>query len=254
MLAESQRLEAKIKSLQEQIKNFPEGKLICAKNGKFYKWYQSDGHHRSYIPKANQKLAEQLAEKKIISVQLEQAIHEKSAVDAYLKQYDKKSVDLAEVFTNLSGVQELLSNSFHLFSKGQEEWMKAPYEKNMTHLEQLKIKAFSGNIVRSKSEAIIDMALFIKKIPFRYDAVLRLGTSILCPDFTILHPYTGQIFYWEHFGRMDEEVYYKRACVKLKEYIDNNILPNVNLIITYETKANPLTPEKIEKIVEEYFY
>ena len=33
------------------LQDFPDGKLLCTKNGKGYKWYQSDGKNKIYIPK-----------------------------------------------------------------------------------------------------------------------------------------------------------------------------------------------------------
>ena len=73
------------------------------------------------------------------------------------------------------------------------------------------------------------------------------------PDFTIKHPKTGKIYYWEHFGRMDDPKYAQNAISKLESYIKNGIIPDIDLISTYETKEHPLDYEMIEKIVKEYF-
>ncbi len=252
MLAERKSLEEKINSLHTKLEHFPEGKLICAKNGKNYKWYRSDGHQRMYIPKANRRLAERLAVKKYFSVQLEQAIQEKQAIDSYLKFHEKKTDSLEEMLADNSGYQELLIPHFQQLQHEDFEWMNSPYEKNTSHPEDLNIRCLSGNVVRSKSEAIIEMALFTNKIPFRYEQVLHFGEAILCPDFTILHPHTKKILYWEHFRLMDEKWYYEKACSKLHTYISNDILPNIQLIVTYETKEDPLTPEKVQRIIEQY--
>ena len=64
--------------------------MICASNGKGFKWYQSDGHNPKYIPKGERALAEQLAYKKYLSLQLENARQEKKAIDAYLVQHNTK--------------------------------------------------------------------------------------------------------------------------------------------------------------------
>ena len=58
------------------------------------------------------------------------------------------------------------------------------------------------------------------------------------PDFVIRHPVTGEYYYWEHFGIMDEEDYRNHACKKINLYCKNEILPFVNLIMTFETKNN----------------
>ena len=36
-------------------------------------------------------------------------------------------------------------------------------------------------------------------------------------------------------------------------YCENGIIPGINLILTYETKENPLSIDQVEKIVKEYF-
>ncbi len=131
--------------------------------------------------------------------------------------------------------------------------MNAPYEQNPKHPEQLIHKTASGKLVRSKSEAMIDLYLYTKQIPYRYECSLQLGETTLYPDFTILHPHTGEIIYWEHFGMMDEPFYYQKVFPKLQLYTAYGIVPSIRLITTYETRTNPLSSEVIEKIIEHYF-
>lgn len=133
------------------------------------------------------------------------------------------------------------------------DWMHSPYEHNTNYPKQLNHKTSSGNLVRSKSEVMIDMQLYTNQIPFRYECALHLGDTTLFPDFTILHPKTHKIYYWEHFGRMDDPIYQKNSISKLQLYTSHGIIPSIHLITTYETKENPLSSEIIEKIVEHYF-
>ena len=65
MQSEFKRIDNQINSLKKKLQELPTGKLICSKNQNRYKWYQSDGHSKTYIPKANRKLAEDLATKNI---------------------------------------------------------------------------------------------------------------------------------------------------------------------------------------------
>ena len=37
-------------------------------------------------------------------------------------------------------------------------------------------------------------------------------------------------------------------------YAQNHILPMQNLIITYETRDNPLDPSTIQKLIREFFF
>lgn len=132
-------------------------------------------------------------------------------------------------------------------------WKNAPYTRNLKFPEQLIHKAASGNFVRSKSEAMIDMFLYKNKIPFRYECALLLGETTIFPDFTIRHPKNGNTYYWEHFGLMDDSNYSKNTCSKLNLYTSHKIIPSIQLITTYETETNPLDTETIEKIIEHYF-
>lgn len=131
--------------------------------------------------------------------------------------------------------------------------MNAPYGHSSPHPENLIYKNISGNTLRSKSEMMIDLCLYMHKIPYQYECPLQLGTATLYPDFTLRHPETGKYFYWEHFGLMDNPKYIDTTFSKLRLYTCQGIIPGIQLITTYETKENPLNTEVIEKIIEHYF-
>ena len=253
VLNEKNKNDQQINLLQTQLKQFPEGKLICSQSGKHSKWYISDGKNKTYLPKKERSLAEKLALKKYLSLQLANLQQEQIAINFYLRHYNPNTFQKEVTLFNSPGYKELLSKFFTPTSKDLVEWMNLPYEKCTKHLEKLVHKTHSGNLVRSKSEAIIDMFLYKNKIPFRYECELVLDEVVLYPDFTIRHPKTGEIFYWEHFGLMDDSSYCKNVLSKLQIYISNGIIPTIQLITTYETKDHPLNMEQVEKIVKQYF-
>lgn len=253
MLKESQKLEAQIHTLQSQLNKMPKGKLICSSNGKWQKWYHSTKNGTTYLPKKERQLAEQLANKKYLSLQLEDLLREKQAIDSYLNLHDANYEQAQQELVNSPQFKDLLAPTFKPLSEDLQEWMRAPYEKNKNHPENLTNHAYSGNLVRSKSEVLIDMFLYKNRIPFRYECPLELDGIIMYPDFTIRHPKTGELYYWEHFGLMDNPTYSKSACSKLQLYISNGIIPSIQLITTFETKSNPLDAETVEKTVEHYF-
>lgn len=253
ILAESKRLEQQIKELQTQLASCPEGKLVCTNNKTRWKWYHSDGKKLTYIPKKNRRFAEQLAAKKYLSLSLEELLGEQKAISNYLCSHSKSSKKASELLTDMPAYQELLSSYFCPLSQELSQWMNAPFERNQKNPEHLIHKTMSGYYVRSKSEALIDMSLHIHKLSFRYECSLQLGESTIYPDFTIRHPDTGKTYYWEHFGRMDDPYYCKNAYSKLQLYASYGIIPSIQLITTFETKANPLDTEIIEKIIQHYF-
>lgn len=61
------------------------------------------------------------------------------------------------------------------------------------------------------------------------------------------------VYYWEHFGLMDNPTYAQNAYSKLQIYTSHGIIPSIQLITTYETKANPLSTDIVEKIIAYYF-
>lgn len=248
-----EKMKEQIVELKRQLEHLPEGKLVSGRNGKYYQWFQSDGHTRKYIPQKNKKLIEQLAIKKYLSYMLADAENEKCAIEYYLKHH-REDVGKAEHLLNTkSEYREILSPYFQTNSKALQEWLQEPFEQNSQYQENLIFKTISGHTVRSKSEVMIDTLLYINKIPFRYECALWLGKRKIFPDFTIRHPKTGEVYYWEHFGKMGEEEYVKKSCSKIQSYALHGIIPNINLIMTFETSENPLSPEDVMEIIEKYF-
>lgn len=245
-------LEQQIQKLTQTLESYPPGHLVCVRNGKYIKNIHVQDGIRTHIPKKNQDFAETLAAKKYLSAQLEDLQHEQKAVDSFLKHYQNYTPKIQQLIENPAYCESILS-AFKPLSEELAEWEREPYSKNSFHPEQLRHACLSGHIVRSKSEVLIDQALFAHRIPFRYECELRFDELTIYPDFTIRHPETGQIFYWEHFGLMDLPSYSQNAFQKLQIYSLHGCIPSINLITSYETKDNPLTTETIEQLIQQYF-
>ena len=253
MLAESKRLEKELESLQKQLNTLPEGKLISSKNGPYYKWYKSDGTNKIYIPHSNHELLTQLAQKKYLSALIHDLKNEKEAIDHYLSMHNSYLKKVPQLLTDTSRYNPLLTSFFSPVSDAQSEWMFSSYKQNPLNPEQLTHKCLSGNYVRSKSESIIDLFLYTNNLAYRYECELVLDGTSFYPDFTIYHPHTNQIIYWEHFGMMDSPKYSKNAYAKLQFYTSHGIIPSINLIITFETKDNPLSHGMVQNLITYHF-
>lgn len=250
MCLESQRLDEQIISLQAQLKTYPDGNFYCSKNGKYYKWYHVIANKSKLIKKKFHSFAEQLAIKKYLSLQLDDCLHEKMAIDFYLRHHVPAKAE--QLLTQNSEYQRLLSPYFKPLSQELEDWSNSPFTQSEKHPEHKIHLTASGNMVRSKSEVLIDMQLYTNHIPFRYECELQLGNVTIYPDFTVRNPRTGKIYYWEHFGIMDDPNYTNNVLLKLNTYITNQIIPTINLITTYETKEHPLTIDTINRVIAEY--
>lgn len=135
-----------------------------------------------------------------------------------------------------------------------EKWVKEPYTKYSKYENQLVVPTLAGIYVRSKSEADIADELFRNGIPFRYECELKLSNGkVYYPDFTILCPWNLKVYYWEHFGLMDDSDYRRKTYDKLNSYGEDGIIPMINLITTYETKNAPMGSVIVDEIIEHYF-
>lgn len=250
ILDERNKLDKKISSLQKKITKMPSGTLVCTKNSKHFKWYHRDKNQYEYIPKSQQDFAKKLALKTYYSSMIDDLSHEKNALDSYLKKHKKYSSD--DLLKNKEFLL-LLSSHFLPLSEELRLWSLEKYESNPYSPESLIHPSSSGYLLRSKSEANIFSFLHGNSIPFRYEVPLALGNHTIYPDFTIRHPGTGEFYYWEHFGMMDNPEYSKKTFSKIAEYNEHGIVPSVNLIMTFETKKHPLGIDTIEKVATEYF-
>lgn len=253
MQEEYLRLTKELQEVNKVLGTFPEGKLICAWGGDGYRWYNSDGHHKVYIPRKQRAVAQRLAVKKYYALRKAELESEITAIKFYLRHHTEECQEAVQRLWEHPGYQELLKTQVLPLSEELAIWRQFPYERNPHYTEGLIHKTASGDWVRSKSEAMIAHFLYTNGIPFRYECALQLGEITIYPDFTIRHPRTGRQYYWEHFGRMDDPAYAKNASMKLQQYIAHEMIPSIQLITTYETKDTPLTIDQIESIVRQYF-
>ncbi len=245
------QLIEEIEILQRRISGYPEGELFCRRNGSHIKWYLRINGKSIYIPKQQKEFVHVMADKKFLTALLRDLQHDLEEIRQYLRKHQDNPQHARKLLTTQSAYTELLTQSVQ--TEDLSEWVKAPYETNPFHPEA-KIHTAPGNIrVRSKAEAMIATFLYTNHIPFRYECALPLGTRTIYPDFTIRHPITGETYYWEHFGKMDDPVYRDRAYARMQLYSKHDIHPSIQLIITSEIPDCPLSTHTIECRIHEYF-
>ena len=211
-----------------------DGKKLFNDSVKSWRWLRS----------RENLLAEKLAEKNYLQTQLAIKIKQAKAMEQFIELYPINYTNLA-LSSVSEGDRELLKRKYSDWVKATEEWQKQYYEPKNDHPEQLNVPTKSGIKVRSKSEAMIANALFDNQIPFHYEMEWKIGDVRINPDFTILHPGNHQIYIWEHFGMMNNKKYIQSTRQKLNTYLDNEIIPLVNLITTYEDSTNPLDIRRV---------
>ncbi len=107
--------------------------------------------------------------------------------------------------------------------------------------------------VRSKSEAMIALILELEGLDVQYEREIVLQGRRFKPDFTIRHPETNELIYFEHFGLIDDPGYYRNMIEKLIIYWNSGIRLGENLIVTFETKEHPLTPAVVRGELKRFF-
>ena len=252
LLQHRNELAQKIFELQKEIKQAPSGNLVCTQNSTYTKWYVSIGGASRYIKKKDRRYAERLAHKKFMKFQLEELKQELSVLNEFIANLEKIPKRSQQLLGDRRYI-DLLQPFWKKKSEQYHEWMYEKYERNKKHPEKLIHVTKSGCFVRSKSEVMIADALFAYDIPFRYEGELSIGEVILYPDFTMIHPLTGELVYWEHFGMMNVPSYINTCFNKLNTYAQNGIIPTINLITTYETEHIPLASAKVEETIRNYF-
>ncbi|MFT8038219.1 hypothetical protein ACMYM1_23440, partial [Salmonella enterica subsp. enterica serovar Enteritidis] len=80
------------------LADYPDGKLICCRQGHLFKWYLKTDGRKTYIPKARKNLAEQLAAKKYLTCLLADLNQEKAAAESYLN-LSRKAPSAAALLT-----------------------------------------------------------------------------------------------------------------------------------------------------------
>ena len=110
-----------------------------------------------------------------------------------------------------------------------------------------------GERVRSKSEKIIADKLYAMEIPYRYEYPLELkGERVIYPDFTLLDVANRREIYLEHLGLMDNADYCNKTILKLQSLARHGIFLGKNLLLTFETKQNPLNIIYLEELLKEH--
>ena len=83
-------------------------------------------------------------------------------------------------------------------------------------------------------------------IEYKYEEELIVDGKLKLPDFTIRH--NGKKIYWEHLGMLDVESYKEAWEAKKRFYKKNNIVENINLIVSQDNNGGIDSKEIDKKI------
>lgn len=250
-------IESIINHKKQEIKTFPNENLritTCPKRIQFYKT-DKKGELGKYIPKSQEKIINQLLQKKYDVMLVSELENELSLLKNFQQKYSKKNIN--QIFfkipvacrNKITPVTFPKEELIRLFDEIKYE--QKPFTDNSNFITE------SGINVRSKSEIMIADALSRNKIPFKYEMpqILTINNRKVTfyPDFTCLNYKTHEIFLWEHLGIMDNDEYAENAVAKINIYQKNGFYLGKNLILSMETKNNPLSSKMVAGLIENYF-
>ena len=257
--AEEMFLRRIIEKAQARISKAPEGTLRTAVKEGTLLYYQGTRERdtskeiRTYIPKDNTELVKQLAQKRYDQKILKAAVRQSDAIGRFLKAYAQE--DPKEIFRKLSSDQKaLIETDIPDDETYVKRWLAVKYSPGPFSSDSPEYYTLKGERVRSKTEKIIADTLFMAGIPYRYECPVQLRNGqVWRPDFMILNVRMRKEFILEHLGMMDDPEYLSNALGKISGYIQNDIFPGDQLIITFESKTRPFSTKDLAKLIDHYF-
>ncbi len=249
-------IEKAIQGLEQSIKHASKGYIICRNTRGITRFFKiQDNKPPEYLAKDKIDLIKNLSQKRYEETLLEALKEEYNIAEKALStlKNSKKHKALKNFSKELKPFIKLnpITNEGYIQKWSQHNNPELP--KDYTYREPY--QTLKGDIVRSKSEILIADRLYTAKIPYHYEKRLELngGATYRLPDFTILHPYTLETYYWEHLGLMHDEEYRQKAKDKIELYALNGIIQGKNLIITFEAGNCQLNTWYVDKLIEQYF-
>ena len=238
--------------MEYDLKTLPEGSLEY-KNHKFYRYmiYKNQQLHlpiNEYAPDG-QLLIDELRYRRYIKAArpiLKKKIKAIRTLQNTNPLYDPLQIrnQLASQYCDINNLPIFLKDDFD-----PDSWIPETIASVPMHTEHLRHPSEGGLMTRSKSEAMIASSLEKTDLKFQYEAPTRLLYRTVRPDFKILLPQKRKFIYWEHLGRLDDSSYVLSNLTKLQDYADAGIYLGINLVITCETQAKPLTYDMINRTI-----
>ena len=127
ILEEYHSIQNRIVEINEQLRYLPEGKILFSRCNNHVKWYVSDGHKKVYLSKKKRHVAEQLAMKKYLQIQMEDLLRRKQMLENYFEYYIEDSCVAEEQLLQDENYRELLEPYFASQEEESTAWMNEVY-------------------------------------------------------------------------------------------------------------------------------
>lgn len=142
----------------------------------------------------------------------------------------------------------------NLFQAPNPQLVKDKDKKNLFLEDRLINRTLRGEDVRSKSELIIANLLYHHEIEYEYEGVLEFNGEIRRPDFVIENEDTGETYFWEHLGMLNNRKYRESWERKKQWYLKNGITAeggkNGTLIVSEDNRKGGISSQDIEEKIK----
>ena len=234
--------------------NHVEGRLRVARSHGVYQYYlctEKGDTKGTYLPKAQQKIAEQIAQRDYDRQVLKCAEQWQRWVKRTIQTMPQ--IQPADIYNKSQGRKPLITPYEISHQEDAAQWESVPYEGKTFAPDAPEIYTERGERVRSKSEKMIADKLHMLGIPYRYEYPIYLsGFGTVYPDFLQLNRITREEVILEHFGMMDNPYYADKAVRKINRYTQNGFVLGENLLATFETTDTPMDMRVVEKMIKEF--
>lgn len=231
----------------------PKTQLHVRKRKENFQYYESQNKKRVYIKKENQQKIRELCQTRYDKKVLNLLNTQINVLRQFIKNYHPEKLN--EIYKNLhEGVKRNVDPVFFPDELYCEKWNSNNNNYKKLNFEETAPELISknGTRVRSKSEMMIADALYTNGIPFKYEVPFNSNGITLHPDFLCLNKKLHKEIYWEHFGLLDDEDYFENIIKKTELYQRAGLKSGSNIIFSMESKKQPLTSSKINKMIELY--
>lgn len=252
IISEKERYSNLYLSMTKQQSKFPKGSIVRRSDGNFSVAIRENGQqYQITLRPEDNVLFKQLKDKRYIKEALPILENKINACKEFLEIdsiYDplqiERTLPTQYASPNVHGI--FLPDDIYPI-----EWNNGTCINNGLYTKDLKHITSHGVKVRSKSEALIGTQLEHHNLNFQYEPEVKCGRQLYYPDFAILQPVLRRIVYWEHLGLIENPEYVLHNLKKLNDYSSHGIYLGINLVLTYETKEQPLTIDIIEDKIDE---
>lgn len=260
---EANLLEHILRENREEYRKLPNGRLECHKRDYGWRWFLIKGEERRCLKHNDEvNLARKLAYKRLLKTKIDMDSAKLKALKQYLDSANPEKLlqGIDKRARENSEINRLAKEYKNKHDLKIEEWMGNVQPDENFRKDELTVESKSGQMVRSKSEALIYGTLCDHGLHFVYEPRLELKemfvdsyTKIIHPDFGIWSDKLNGPIYWEHLGLLDNVNYLRTNAEKLSLYMYNGFVPMKNLIITSEYTGKDFDAHQVEKIIDYFF-